>query len=251
MMESDPTSLVGRMNAARADRPFSFGGEAQPARADLMPVLMWLAGTGYRPQDVARRKGMKPIPKGAEEAADRILAVVKPDDPVLAARMRADTLVDLWRDARGDPRADDIFEADPVLAADPHTGWLVTESMLSARIGLFDSLNTLLQKPYLTEDACAAMRRTLIAAFADLAPDSQREWCYSEVRLEQGLAFLESRKPSDLLALADELRPVDAKRGLWDSMRLFSLAAQMSDVGGTQDAPVASLLEMDGSRRAA
>jgi len=245
MLETDPISLVARTDAARNKAGFSFGDGAKPADVDPRPVLMWLAGAGYRPKDVARRKGMVPIPPGMEAAADRLLSAIKPDDPVLAARMRADTLVDLYRDAVEDPRVKDIFEADPVLVADPLTGWLVTESMLAARIGLFDSLNTLLQKPYLTDAACEAMRHTLVGAFADLSADSQREWCYSEVRLEQGLTFLECRQPSELLSLADELRPVDENRGLWDTVRLFSLAAQMSDMSGTANAPVSNLLGVD------
>lgn len=242
MLETDAISLVTRTDGAREKSGFTLGGDTRPATADPRPVLMWLAGAGYRPKDVARRKGMVPTPAGTEMAADRLLTTVKPDEPVLAAQMRADTLVDLHRDAFEDPRTQDIFEADPVLAADPRTGWLVTESMLAARIGLFDSLNTLLDKSYLTDAACEAMRRTLIGAFADLSEDSQREWCYSEVRLEQGLAFLESRQPSELLALADELRPVDEMRGIWNTVRLFSLAAQMSDRSGAPGAPVSNLL---------
>lgn len=250
MLETDPISLISRTSTAREKAGFSLGNETKPAAADPRPVLMWLAGAGYRPKDVARRKGMAPTPTGTEAAADRLLDAVKPDDPVLAAQMRADTLVDLHRDALQDPRVQDIFDADPVLAADPHTGWLVTESMLAARVGLFDSLNTLLQKPYLTDAMCEDMRQTLIGAFTDLSSDSQREWCYSEVRLEQGLAFLESRQPSELLTLADELRPIDANRGIWDAVRLFSLAAQMSDMNRSSNAAVSNLLGTDTSHAA-
>jgi len=241
MLETDTSSLIGRAASAARKRAFSFG---NTGATDTRPVLMWLAGAGYRPREIARNKGMVPLSKGAEDAADRLLTTAKPTDPILAARMRADILVGLRREATDDPRTEAVFDADPVLAADPETGWLVTQSMLDARIGLFDSLNTLLDKPYLNEAACADMRHTLVDAFAYLSPDSQREWNYSEVRLEQGLAFLESRGPSELLALADELRPVNESRGLWDTLRLFSLAAQMSDVSGADTAPVTNLLAM-------
>ncbi len=245
MLETDSISLVARAAATRGKQAFTLEGAAPRASGGNLPVLMWLAGAGYRPKDTARRKGMVPIPAGMEMAADRLLTTVRPDEPVHAAQMRADTLVDMHRDAAEDPRVKDIFEADPVLVADPRTGWLVTESMLAARIGLFDSLNTLLGKPYLTDAAAAAVRHTLIDAFTDLSEESQQEWCYSEVRLEQGLFFLESRQPSELLALAEELRPVDTARGIWDAVRLFSLAAQMNDRSGATIAPVATLLDVD------
>ena len=239
-METDTTNLIGRVSQAGTKRGFALDGTPQ---ADTRPVLMWLAGAGYRPSK-NRSKTLRPTAKSDEAAADRILRATRPDDPVMAAHLRAGILVDLHRDAMDDPRTRDIFDADPLVVADPRTGWLVTESILAARVGLFDSLNTLLQKPYLEKDACDAMRDTLIAAFPHLDADAQREWCHSEVRLEQGLAFLESRKPSDLVALAEELRPVDAVRGLWDTIRLFSIAAQMGDTSGTEDVPVAGLLTM-------
>lgn len=253
-MKIDASAMIDRATGAirRHGARFGLGGEAGRADApDPRPVLMWLAGAGYRPKEIARHKGMVPVPRGDEEAADRILAADRPDDPVLAARMRADMLVALRREASDDPRAKEIFEADPVIAADPATGWLVTASMLDARIGLFDLLNTLIGKPYLADAARTALRTTLAAAFRDLPPDSQREWCHSEARLEQGLAFLESRDPDDLTALADTLRPVGAARGVWDAMRLFALAVRMGDARGERTAPVAPLLAPEDARRAA
>jgi len=245
-METDTRSLIGRASDAVAKRGFSFGDAGgNPDKADTRPVLMWLAGAGYRPKSVARRKGMQPTSKSAEDAADRLLTTRKPEQVVLAARIRAELLASLHRDAAEDPRVRGIFEDDPILAVNPETGWLVTETMLAARIGLFDSLNTLLGKPYLTDEACAEMRDTLVEAFPYLSRDSQREWFYSEMRLEQGLEFLENRQPSELLALTDELRPVDERRGIWDTVRLFSLAAQMHDTSGADDDPVANLLAMD------
>jgi hypothetical protein len=250
MIETDNTSLVGRAGDAGAKRGFSLDGTRRADGTDLRPTLMWLAGAGYKPL-ANRSKVLRPTSRHEEAEADRILAATKPDDPVTAADLRADLLVDLRRHAPNDPRTQAIFEADPIVVADLDTGWLVTESIFAARIGLFDSLNTLLQKPYLTDSACADLRRTLSMAFADLSDDAQREWCHSEVRLEQGLAFLESRAPSDLIALAEELRPIDAKRGIWDAMRLFSHAAQMSGVGGTATSPIASLLALKDKRQVA
>ncbi len=250
MLEMDPSSLVSRANAMREKMVSGLGSKMKPVTTDPLPALKWLAGPGYRPKGVARRKALLSLSIGNETTADRLLRATKPDDPVLAAQMRADILVDLYRDAAEDTRVQDIFQADVVLATDLRTGWLVTESMLAARIGLFDSLNTLLEKPYLSDAACMDVRRTLIGAFTDLSNDSQREWCYSEVRLEQGLAFLESRQPSELLTLADELRQVDASRGIWDTARLFSFAAQMSDMSGATVAPVCNLLDTDTSHAA-
>jgi len=249
MLETGPTSLIGRATGAARKIGSVFGNDgASFVSLRQQPVLMWLAGAGYSPKTVARHKGMTPVAKSAEDAAEKLFEVAQPDEPILAARMRADLLVALHRDAAEDPRAKSIFDHDTILAADPDTGWLVTESMLEARIGLFDSVNTLLEKPDLGASAIDDMRDTLVAAFAFLSPESQREWSYSEVRLEQGLMFLEERRPSDLLALAEELRPVDARLGLWDTVRLFSLAAQMNDTSGADTAPVTNLLTMDDAR---
>jgi len=242
--------MIGRATGAFRKHAASLGiggdGAPRPGAIDPRPVLMWLAGAGYRPKEVARLKGLLPLGRARARATDAILAIEKPDDPVLAAGMRADTLATLHREAPTDPRVKGIFETDPVIAADPETGWIVTESMLAARIGLFDSINTLLGKSYLSENACLAMRTTLVSAFHDLATDSQREWCHSEVRLEQGLAFLEGRSPDDLIALADTLGPVDAERGIWATVRLFGIAAQMglAAEGSDLDA-IAPLLKMD------
>lgn len=245
MLEATPRSLIGRMTDAASRHGLNFGPlTGQSAEANPNPVLMWLAGAGYQPKAAARRLGLIPMAKGADDAASTLLATTKPDDPVLAARMRADILASLYREAPSDPRVQDIFDADPILAADPRTGWLVTESMMEARIGLINSLNTLLQQPDLTAKATAELRRTLIEAFTYLSPDSQREWCHSEIRLEQGLDFLESREPSDLLVLADTLDPIFEERGIWDSLRLFSVAAQMNDVANADPTPVANLLMM-------
>lgn len=246
MLETGPTSLIGRAAGAARKIGSAFGSDgASFASVKLQPVLMWLAGAGYQPKTVARHKGMVPVATSAEDAADRLFEVARPDEPILAARMRADLLVALHRDAPEDPRVKGIFEHDTVLVADAHTGWLVTESILQARIGLFDSVNTLLEKPDLSASTIADMRDTLIDAFAYLSPESQREWSYSEVRLEQGLMFLENRQPSELLALADELRPVDGNLGIWNTVRLFSLAAQMNDTSGADNAAVTDLLGMD------
>ncbi len=250
MIETDTTTLIGRAGEASANKGFSLDGTRRADGTDIRPVLMWLAGAGYKPNKIWA-KVLRPTSRSTEAEADRILTAVKPDDPVTAADLRASLLVDLHRHAPDDTRSIDIFEADPIIVADIDTGWLVTESMFDARIGLFDSLNTLLQKPYLTEDACADLRRTLCMAFSDLSTDAQREWCHSEVRLEQGLRFLESRAPSDLVALADELRTIDATRGLWASARLFSLAAQMNDVSGPKTSAIADLLALKEAPRMA
>ncbi len=249
MIETDTTSLIGRASDAGTKRGFSLDGTPRNT-ADARPILMWLAGAGYKPIK-SRSKVLRSTSKSEDEAVDRILGTEKPDDPVAAADLRADLLVTLHNHAPNDPNTQDIFAADPIIVTDMDTGWLLTESMFAARIGLFDSLNTLLQKPYLTDEACANLRRTLSVAFGDLSANAQREWCHSEVRLEQGLIFLESRAPSDLVALSDELRPIDSARGIWDSMRLFSLAAQMSDVGGDATSPVTSLLALKDARQAA
>ena len=246
--------MIGRATGAFRKHASGFGIGGGPRQADAIdprPVLMWLAGAGYRPKEVARNKGMTPLDRGEETAADGILAVERPDDPVIAAGMRADILASLHREAAEDPRTQEIFEADPVIAADPATGWIVTESMFAARIGLFDSLNTLLGKSYLTDDACDAMRATLVGAFRHLSPESQREWCHSEVRLEQGLAFLEHRDPGDLAVLAEALTPIDSERGLWETVRLFGLAAQIHATGEADPLDtIAPLLKMDGARDA-
>jgi len=246
MLETGPTSLIGRATGAARKIGSAFGSDgASFASIRSQPILMWLAGAGYHPKTVAKHKGMTPVAKNAEDAADKLLEVAQPDEPILAARMRADLLVALHRDAVEDPRVKSIFAHDTILAADSDTGWLVTESMLEARIGLFDSVNTLLEKPDLGASAIADMRDTLVEAFAFLSPESQREWAYSEVRMEQGLMFLENRQPSDLLALASELHPVDAKLGIWNTVRLFSLAAQMNDTSGADKAAVTNLLRMN------
>jgi len=243
-METDPPAPVqpGRTRAPEGRQQFTLD-PAQPSTTP--PVLMWLAGAGYDPKGVARRKGMTPLPRSVERAADRLLDRIPPKDPLIAAQMRADLLSDLYHEAGDDPRAQAIFEADPVVAADPDTGWLVVESMMSARLALFDSLATLLGATMMDAASRTEMRRTLIDAFTDLAPGSQREWCYSEMRLEQGLTLLENRQPSELMSLADTLRPVQARRGPWDALRLFSIAAAMSTGNPGRDVPVADLLSVD------
>jgi hypothetical protein len=92
------------------------------------------------------------------------------------------------------------------------------------------------------------MRHTLVAAFSHLAADSQREWCYSELRLQQGVTFLEARTPDDLAALAYTLRPVYRKRGPWPALRLFGMAAAMHDRREGHVVPVADLLGMEEER---
>lgn len=243
MLETDKTSLIGRATQTAPSRGFRLDGSGvNPARTDAQTaILMWVAGVGYRPL-ASRAKNLRPQSKSSEKYADDILSVTKPDDPILAANMRAKIQQDLHEYAIDDERSQEIFAADPVVVADPRTGWIVTQSVLYARVGLFDSINTLLQKPYLSDDACVDLRNTLITAFPHLSADSQREWAHSECRLEQGLRFLETRAPSEIITLAEELLPVDEKRGIWDTIRLFSLAAQMGSPVDGPISPVTSLL---------
>lgn len=239
-----PTPFGRRIPSSAPKTGFDPGGSPPRPAATAETVLMWLAGAGYRPKEAARARGLVPTAMGAEEAADRLFDVVPPDDPLPAARMRAEILASLHREAPTDPRVRDIVEADPILVADPRTGWLVTETMFQARLALFDAVATLLETPLPDDAATAEMRATLIAAYEHLSPESQREWCYSELRLEQGVLFLETRRPGDLMTLAAMLRPVHEADGPWRSMRLFGLAAAMSDTAEGQAVPVADLLTM-------
>lgn len=244
-MEIDPPSSDQRRGALSPRAGFSLGTpSAHGGNPDPMPVLMWLAGAGYRPKDEARRKGMVPVAKQAEEAADRVFDTSPPGDMLQASRVRAEMLATLHREARGDPRVEEVFDHDPILASDPDTGWLVTESMLRARFALIDALHTLLGKPPPEEATHAAIRETLVDAFTYLSPESQREWCYSELRLEQGTVLLENRTPVELMALADALRPIHKRRGPWDALRLFGVAAAMNAVEEGDLVPVSELLSM-------
>lgn len=213
----------------------------------MQAVVLWIAGAAYRTKK-ARAGGLRPQAKRAQTEADAILNVQKPDDPILAASMRADILIELRKRAPADERVREIFSADPIIVSDPDTDLFVTESMLQARVGLFDSLSTLLGEPDLSRASVQHLRDTLVGAFSTLTGAAQREWTLSELRLEQGLCFLETRAPSDILTLSDELRPVAERRNLWDAVRLFSIAAEIGIGGRGARTPVCDLLQVEEAR---
>ncbi len=248
MFETDKSSLIGRtsnMIGAASFKPANYAEMSEQQRAQA--VVLWVAGAAYQPKK-ARAGGLRPKSKRAHTEADAILDVQKPDHPILAASMRADILLELYKRAPDDERTVEIFTADPIIISDPETELLVTESMLLARIGLFDSLNALLGVRDLSRTAVTHLRQTLVGAFSSLNGAAQREWTLSELRLEQGLHFIETRAPSDILALSEELRPVAERRNLWDAVRLFSVAAEIGIGGRGARTPVCDLLQVDESR---
>jgi len=79
--------------------------------------------TNGRVSRTAIYKVDKQAPAGrASRRAEAALQMVRPTNPVEAARKRASILADLNRDAPNDPRVQSVFDADPIVAEDPTNG---------------------------------------------------------------------------------------------------------------------------------
>lgn len=227
MMELDQSSLFSRvvggsgLSEAVSIRKFS------DTSSTSSTVLQWLASTPIDPRRAANR--LKPVSRRERERADSILLGIEPpEDSLASSELRALLLGQLHGKAPQDRRSQCIFAEDPIVAADPDTGIVVTESIFQARLGQFDALATLIGDEPLSGAARSAMRVALGRAFEFLKPGSQQEWALSELRFEQSMSFLEGHDPSTLGPLGDEIAAINNRKGGWDAIRVFSLAAAMA-----------------------
>ncbi len=192
-----------------------------------------------------RSKTLSPPAGAFEPQADEILERAAPGpDPVEAAAQRAAILTDLHRHAPRDPRTVSVFEEGPIVALDSGSGNIVTRSMLTARLALFDTVLILLDRPPLSNAVRSTVPLTLKQAFPSLSEDAQAEWALSEVRRAEAALFLDQSTKADLNALTRQLAVTLDERYLWTAARAFTMVVHISTAGERGSALLPDLLEM-------
>ncbi len=173
-----------------------------------------------------------------------LMPLARDDDPIRAAQERAGILAGLRRDRTGDARVQAVFDADPIVAEEISSGNLVTQSMLDARLAVFDAVLEILGRPALTNAARARIIFTLRGAFPVLTDDAQVEWALSEVRNEEIKAFLASRTAEECEAVARQIAVMADQTDLWVAARTLSMAAHVAVGRERGAARLSELLEL-------
>ncbi|GEM_PF-2539498 len=228
MSDFDTNGRVSRTAIYKVDKRDVAGFDAVSPPSTGMPdgneTLAWLAGNRMPERGI----GLQAPAGRASRRAEAALQMVRPTNPVEAARKRASILADLNRDAPNDPRVQSVFDADPIVAEDPTNGNLVTRQMLNARLDLFDEVLGLIGRGSLPRVARSRLAITLKTAYTMLDNDAQIEWALSEVRLEEAKALMIARSAHDLDVLRQQLAQQFEREGIWAAARTFSIAAHLS-----------------------